>query len=156
MQPAPDRAVEPDPVGPNACCRCFPATRKRPFLKRRRCWPIFAETFDAAYQAGLRAKLGLFTARDGDAALAQDLLGAMAQNQADFTLTFRRLGDAARDAADDSEVRALFTDPAAYDEWAVRWRQRLGEEPQDCDQAAERDAVRSIRPSFRGITGSKP
>src|ERR1700735_5179401 len=55
----------------------------------------FAEKFDAAYQAGLRAKLGLFTARDGDPALAQDLLNAMAQNQADFTLTFRRLGDAA-------------------------------------------------------------
>src|ERR1700738_3423908 len=33
----------------------------------------FAEKFDAAYQAGLRAKLGLFTAHDGDAALAQDL-----------------------------------------------------------------------------------
>ncbi len=100
----------------------------------------FAEKFDAAYQAGLRAKLGLFTARDGDAALSQDLLSAMAQNQADFTLTFRRLGDAALDTASDREVRALFTDPAAYDEWAARWRQRLGEEPQDATRAAERDA----------------
>jgi uncharacterized protein YdiU (UPF0061 family) len=36
-------------------------------------------------------KIGLFTARDGDEALVQDLLDAMAQNQADFTLTFRRL-----------------------------------------------------------------
>ena len=32
------------------------------------------------------------------AALAQDLLDAMAKNQADFTLTFRRLSDAAQDA----------------------------------------------------------
>src|SRR3984957_15806751 len=51
----------------------------------------FAAKFDTAYQAGLRSKLGLFTARDGDDALEQDLLDAMAKNQADFTLTFRRL-----------------------------------------------------------------
>jgi uncharacterized protein YdiU (UPF0061 family) len=106
----------------------------------------FAEKFDAAYQAGLRAKLGLFTARDGDAALAQDLLSAMAQNQADFTLTFRWLGDAAFDAAADHEVRSLFTDPAAYDEWAARWRRRLGEEPQDA--TARRNAMRSVNPAF--------
>src|SRR5471032_3370706 len=32
----------------------------------------FIERFDTAYQAGLRSKLGLFTARDGDSLLAQD------------------------------------------------------------------------------------
>jgi uncharacterized protein YdiU (UPF0061 family) len=105
----------------------------------------FAEKFDAAYQAGLRAKLGLFTARDGDAALAQDLLSAMAQNQADFTLTFRRLGDAAFDPAH-QEVRQLFADPAAYDEWAERWRQRLSDEPQDA--TTRRNAMRSVNPAF--------
>ena len=106
----------------------------------------FAEKFDAAYQAGLRSKLGLFTARDGDDALAQDLLEAMAKNHADFTLTFRRLGEAALDPADDAGVRQLFTEPAAYDEWAVRWRQRLGEEPQDA--ATRRTAMRSVNPAF--------
>src|SRR3954471_21037814 len=55
----------------------------------------FAEKFDAAYQAGLRRKLGLFTARDDDPELANDLLKTMAENQADFTLTFRRLSEAA-------------------------------------------------------------
>src|SRR6201985_3425375 len=69
----------------------------------------FPEKFSAAYQAGLRAKIGLFTARDGDEALVQDMLDAMAHGKADFTLTFRRLGDAA--AGDASEVRALFTEP---------------------------------------------
>ena len=105
----------------------------------------FAEKFTAAYQAGLRKKIGLFTARDGDEALVQDLLDAMAKNQADFTLTFRRLSDAAADADDDS-VRAQFTDPAAFDEWAVRWRQRLADEPQS---AAERQAaMRAVNPAF--------
>src|SRR6201991_3766834 len=58
----------------------------------------FPEKFTAAYQAGLRAKIGLFTKSDGDDALEQDLLDAMTKNQADFTLTFRRLADAALDA----------------------------------------------------------
>jgi uncharacterized protein YdiU (UPF0061 family) len=106
----------------------------------------FIEKFDTAYQAGLRSKLGLFTAREGDRALAQDLLDAMAKNQADFTLTFRRLGDAALDPADDREVRQLFADPAAYDEWAARWRQRISEEPQQ--PAARQAAMRAVNPVF--------
>src|SRR6185312_6383213 len=68
----------------------------------------FPEKFTTAYQAGLRAKIGLFSQRDGDEALVQDLLDAMAIGKADFTLTFRRLGDAARDAAHDDKVAALF------------------------------------------------
>src|ERR1700727_2475609 len=55
----------------------------------------FPAKFTAAYQSGLRQKIGLFTARDGDEALVQDLLDAMAKNRADFTLTFRRLSAAA-------------------------------------------------------------
>ncbi len=105
----------------------------------------FVETFDAAYQTGLRKKLGLFTVRDDDRALAQDLLDAMAKNQADFTLTFRRLSDAALAPADD-KVRELFADPNAYDEWAGRWRQRIGDEPQD--PAARQTAMRSVNPAF--------
>ncbi len=106
----------------------------------------FAEAFTAAYQAGLRNKLGLFTARDDDPALAQDLLDAMTKNQADFTLTFRRLSDAALDPGGDAEVRRLFAEPTAYDEWAARWRQRISDEAQD--PAALQAAMRTVNPAF--------
>ena len=106
----------------------------------------FAEKFTTAYQAGLRQKTGLLTVRDGDEALLQDLLEAMAKNHADFTLTFRGLSEAALDADDDQKVRQLFADPAAYDEWAVRWRQRIIDEPQN--PAARRTAMRSANPVF--------
>jgi uncharacterized protein YdiU (UPF0061 family) len=106
----------------------------------------FAEKFTDAYQAGLRSKLGLFTARDGDPALAQDLLDAMVKNQADFTLTFRRLSDAALGATGDAGVRQLFADPTAYDAWAAHWRQRIGDEPQT--PAARRSAMRAVNPAF--------
>jgi uncharacterized protein YdiU (UPF0061 family) len=106
----------------------------------------FAETFNAAYQAGLRSKLGLFTAREGDEALAQDLLDAMAKNQADFTLTFRHLSDAALGPGHDRAVRQVFADPIAFDDWADRWRRRTGEEPQD--PATRRTAMRAVNPAF--------
>ena len=85
----------------------------------------------------------------------QDLLDAMAKNQADFTLTFRRLGDAALDPTTASQVRDLFADPTAFDAWAARWRQRHRGR---AAIATERQAAmrRSIRPSFRATTASRP
>ena len=45
-----------------------------------------------------------------------------------------------------AKVRQLFADPTAYDEWAVRWRQRIGDEPQA--PAARRLAMRAVNPAF--------
>jgi len=106
----------------------------------------FGEKFNTAYTAGLRAKIGLFTERADDQALAQTLLDTMAKGQADFTLTFRRLSDACNDRAAEEEVRKLFAAPEAFDEWATRWRQRVSAEPQS---AAERQAaMRAVNPAF--------
>jgi len=106
----------------------------------------FPEKFSAAYQAGLRAKVGLFTTRDGDDALVQGLLDAMAEGKADFTLTFRRLGDAALDAANDGRLREIFAVPAAFDEWIARWRQRTSEEPHS--PAERQAAMHAVNPAF--------
>ena len=106
----------------------------------------FGPRFEAAYHAGLRRKLGLFTEREDDPALAADLLTAMAENQADFTLTFRRLSDAALSPEGDEAVRRLFANPSAYDGWAARWRERLAQEPQD--GLARRTAMRAVNPAF--------
>jgi uncharacterized protein YdiU (UPF0061 family) len=106
----------------------------------------FPALFATALRAGLGRKLGLFTQQDDDPSLAQDLLDRMAENQADFTLTFRRLSDAAADASSDAAVRELFADPSAYDGWALRWRQRLDQEPQA--GMARRAMMRSVNPAF--------
>jgi len=106
----------------------------------------FAPRFEGAYHAGLRRKLGLATERDGDAALAGDLLSLMTENQADFTLTFRHLADAAAAPEGDEAVRNLFVNPQAYDGWAARWRERLAQEPQD--PAERRAAMRAVNPAF--------
>jgi uncharacterized protein YdiU (UPF0061 family) len=104
----------------------------------------FEPQFEAARLAGLRCKLGLFTEHEGDAALAEDLLQRMEENEADFTLTFRRLCDAAVENKGDVGVRALFADPAAYDVWAAGWRRRLEDEGGDGQTRAA--AMRSVNP----------
>lgn len=85
----------------------------------------FAPQYESAMISGLRRKLGLLTEREGDLELAQSLLQCMAENQADFTLTFRRLCDAASEPENDRDVRVLFSDPTSYDRWAATWRTRL-------------------------------
>jgi uncharacterized protein YdiU (UPF0061 family) len=106
----------------------------------------FPPLFEAARTASLRLKLGLFTQREGDALLAQDLLDRMATNRADFTLTFRRLCDAAAGREADQSVRALFANPATYDAWAALWRIRLAEEPVAAETRAS--AMRKANPAF--------
>jgi uncharacterized protein YdiU (UPF0061 family) len=88
----------------------------------------FGPRFEASYTEGLRRKLGLLHAQPDDLILAQGLLECMAQNGADFTLTFRRLCEAAANPDVDAGVRSLFTDPTAYDSWAEQWRRRLAED----------------------------
>ena len=106
----------------------------------------FASSFGNAYEAGLRRKLGLLVEHEGDAALGRDLLEVMDANGADFTLTFRRLSDAASGPEGDQGVRGLFADPRAFDAWAARWRQRLNREPTDA--ASRRAAMRAVSPAF--------
>jgi serine/tyrosine/threonine adenylyltransferase len=106
----------------------------------------FAPQFEAARAAGFSRKLGLSTEREGDATLTQGLLDRMAANQADFTLTFRRLCAAAAGSEGDQGVRTLFADPAAYDEWAVGWRRRLEDEPVSGEGRAA--AMRRVNPAF--------
>ncbi len=89
----------------------------------------FQPHFEAAHRAGWRRKLGLLTEQEGDDTLVRDLLALMTANRADFTLTFRRLSDAALNPDADAELHLLFADRAAYDSWSTRWRQRLHQEP---------------------------
>ncbi|KQT80746.1 protein adenylyltransferase SelO [Methylobacterium sp. Leaf466] len=108
----------------------------------------FAPAFQATFQAGLRAKVGLRTQEPDDVALVRDLMEAMAAGRADFTLTFRRLADCAADhgadpGADDA-LAALFDDPAPCHAWLARWRTRLSNEP---DQG-RRAAMRAVNPAF--------
>jgi uncharacterized protein YdiU (UPF0061 family) len=106
----------------------------------------FDSLYQEAYAAGMGRKLGFARPRDGDQALIQDLLHRMAEHQADFTATFRALCEASTDPSRDADVRALFSDPTAYDAWAQRWRARLAQE--DDAPESRRTRMRSVNPAF--------
>jgi uncharacterized protein YdiU (UPF0061 family) len=82
----------------------------------------FRQEYDAAWSAGMRAKLGLPEGLDDEvaAALADDVLALLQAGRVDHTSFFRNLGAAARGDAD--PARNLFLDLAGFDGWAQRWR----------------------------------
>lgn len=82
----------------------------------------FRPRYSAAWQAGMRAKLGLPAGLDADVAdaLVTDLVALLEADHPDHTSFFRRLGDAAR--GDAEPARSLLLDLAGFDAWAERWR----------------------------------
>jgi protein adenylyltransferase len=106
----------------------------------------FNSRFETAYATGLGRKIGLVEKRPDDLSLVHDLLERMASNGADFTLTFRRLCDAATNSDADAAVRSLFANAHAFDEWAARWRERIAEE--DGDASDRQAAMRTANPAF--------
>jgi uncharacterized protein YdiU (UPF0061 family) len=95
----------------------------------------FASAFDATFTTGMLAKLGVSGDTD-DGSLIGEFLQLLAENEADFTLAFRRLCDAADGNA--SGLRAMFAEPAGFDAWSAKWRQR----------SPDGAAMRKVNPAF--------
>ena len=106
---------------------------------------VFPTRFETAWHAGLRGKLGLAEAREGDRELANELLAVMGESRADFTLVFRGLSEAAG-GGEIERVRELFVDPTALDAWLERWRARLATEGRK--PAATAIAMRAVNPAY--------
>lgn len=75
----------------------------------------FGPQFDAAWSAGMRAKLGVRADVDDEVArtLINDLLALLQQNRTDYTSFFRELS---------RSVRGESTIAAGFDDWLARWR----------------------------------
>ena len=101
----------------------------------------------ATYAAGMRAKLGLGEAREGDNELASALLELMAGSRVDYTGMFRDLaGLRLDDPAADGPLRDRFTDREAFDAWAARYRDRLRAE--GMPDAVRRAAMERVNPRY--------
>ena len=93
-----------------------------------------ATDYAAAFLAVMRRKLGLTDVGPGDAALVDDLLAALVG--ADWTLSFRRLADAAEGR--EAGFLGLVSAPSALADWLPRWRARL---------AVSGEKLRAINPA---------
>tara|TARA_B100000676_G_scaffold88399_1_gene88175 strand:+ start:2367 stop:3878 length:1512 start_codon:yes stop_codon:yes gene_type:complete len=102
-----------------------------------------ANAYDETWLTNMRAKIGLKTNENGDAALIQKLLDAMQEGGADFTLTFRKLSDAIR--GDSTPARQQFKNPELFNLWENNWRLRLEQEPiPNENRAVEMDKINPI------------
>jgi uncharacterized protein YdiU (UPF0061 family) len=86
----------------------------------------YKTAFNDSYLAVMRDKLGLLSAQPDDLELSQDFLKLMAASEADFTIAFRRLYDAA--VGEEEGLFPLFADREAIEGWLTRWRGRIGQE----------------------------
>ena len=75
----------------------------------------FSDLYQAAWLARFGAKIGLDATPD-DLPLIERLLTLMAHSEADFTNTFRNLGQVG--------ARDNFLDRQAFDAWNIEWKQR--------------------------------
>src|SRR5262249_39668254 len=83
----------------------------------------FPEPYERHWLIGMRAKLGLASEEEADVNLAAGFLIAMEGKKVDYTRAFRYLADAV--LGREEPLRALFSDPSAYDLWSGHWRGRL-------------------------------
>lgn len=97
----------------------------------------FPVLFNAYWLEGMREKLGLLTADDGDRDLVQQLLLAMQTHKADYTNTFRALADG------DYPENEFFESDAFFD-WEMKWQQRLLRE--DSSYADARALMKQANP----------
>jgi uncharacterized protein YdiU (UPF0061 family) len=99
----------------------------------------FAQLFLDAHQQLMGEKLGLTLSGSEDEQLVQDLLAAMAEAEADFTLTFRALTDrVAGDTPEHQPVSDIFTLLASMQAWIDRWESRAATEGADAHQRLQR------------------
>jgi uncharacterized protein YdiU (UPF0061 family) len=103
--------------------------------------------FVPEYARLMRAKLGLLTEGEEDAALLRDLLAALQANRVDYTKFFRALnGVDEQHATEDGLVLPMFADRAGITSWLDRYAARLRADGSAAAERAER--MRRTNPRY--------
>ena len=105
----------------------------------------YSGRFKEFWLAGMRQKLGLFNSEPEDENLIESLLNIMHENEADFTLTFRRLCHAALGKKIDRNHINLFKDEEAFNKWSNSWRSRLSRESASPEERV--NLMRNVNPA---------
>jgi uncharacterized protein YdiU (UPF0061 family) len=107
---------------------------------------LFLPLYQAHYLDLMRRRLGLLSAEDNDQELLNALLKLMQAGGVDYTLFFRRLGDAPAQTALAS-LRNDFVDLKGFDAWGEQYLARLARE--DNDTPAQRQArMHAVNPLY--------
>ncbi len=103
----------------------------------------FRPRYDAAFAAGMAAKLGLPAATPEVESLVDELLLVLQNDKPDFTSFFRALSASLE--GDGARVNAQFEDAARFQAWSAHWRDLLAAERIDpAEAAAAMDRVNPV------------
>jgi uncharacterized protein YdiU (UPF0061 family) len=103
--------------------------------------------FTHHFAQAMRAKLGLQDRHDEDQDIVQGLLGLMAEDKVDYTILFRKLCDySTTDRDSNHPIRDLFIQRDKFDQWALRYSQRLAVEQDNDRQRAAK--MRRVNPAY--------
>lgn len=101
----------------------------------------FEADFFAAFRGRLQAKFGLPEWREDDVKLADDWWRLLHEQQADFSLSFRRLSQVPQS---DVGFLSLFKDATPAQAWLAQYRERLGSAWAEPARHAAMDAVNPL------------
>ncbi len=104
----------------------------------------FTSEFETQWLTGMRSKIGLASAQAGDLGLIQNLLAAMHNTAADYTLTFRALCSLCDPASGTESI--LHARGAEFDTWLKDWAQRCQQEPTTGAERAR--CMRAVNPKY--------
>ena len=104
---------------------------------------LYEKAMIDTYAGLMRAKLGLVEHHAGDDKLVTDLLNLMDSSRTDYTNFFRSLsGFSLNSPESHSPIRDHFLHREAFDDWSVRYRERLqAEKSQDEEREARMNRV---------------
>jgi uncharacterized protein YdiU (UPF0061 family) len=104
---------------------------------------LYEQAMLEKYAELMRGKLGLVESHAGDDKLVTDLLNLMDSSRVDYTTFFRALGDFQQEAsASNGNLRDFFLHREVFDDWAIRYRERLlAEKSQDVERKGRMDQV---------------
>jgi uncharacterized protein YdiU (UPF0061 family) len=107
----------------------------------------YTPIFEREYRARMRAKLGLTEERVEDDELIRDFLSLLQGSHADFTILFRALGTfESGPGRKNDHLREHFLNPDRFDEWALRYRNRLQSEGSRDD--VRQQAMNRVNPAY--------
>jgi uncharacterized protein YdiU (UPF0061 family) len=103
--------------------------------------------FEREYLKLMRTKFGLVSEQAEDDELIRDFLGLLQGSHTDYTIVFRELSTFSTvDGATNEKLREHFLNHGRFDEWAVRYRDRLRNEC-SCDDE-RRGRMNRVNPKY--------
>ncbi len=106
----------------------------------------FPELFSKFWIKGIKKKIGLSSTFQNDTKLIESLLEMMYKEEADFTLTFRKLAESLKNEQKKNDFFSLFNNKEHFLDWYQKWNLRIKKEKESKDILLKK--MNAVNPLF--------